>query len=319
MLYSKCDIDFSAMGKPVSEEAIEFKGTLESAVHEVRMEAAIDQFFIVHEQCDFEEMALNSYVDAHGNEAILESSLTVIREAADAKEKESTIEKIKKWIKEIPGLVSKGLAHISEKFSGTTLTKIKDRIKNVKNVKIEMPDFKAWGDKIVKAFQSISVLEKILSKIKKGEKVTKEEINEEVAKATGGDPKGNSKALMNIEKPEEKTQTVDGKTFFDKVEEQVKRFGSSIEEAGKKVKYLLGESLHLIQLVGMATIGVYAMIAFMVFGACLLAVGAFISAASYVVSTIWNAGKDVANAVSDKVHDATKKDKGNFSGETVEA
>ena len=321
MLYSKCDIDFSAMGpnKPKTEEAIEFKGTLESAVHEVRMEAAIDQFFIVHEQCDFEEMALNAYVDAHGNEAILESSLTVIREAAEDQEKRGLIAKIKDYISKVPGLVSKALSTISEKLSGITLEKFKEKIKDIKNVKVEMPDFKEWADRIINAFNGIKIFEKILSKIKKGEKVTKEEINEEVAKATGGDSKGDSKALMNIEKPKEKAQNVDGKTFFDNVEKRARDISSSIEEAGKKVKYLLGEALRLIELAGVAVISVYAITLFVKFGFCLWVAGAFIGAMCVAVSAIWNAGKDAANAVSDKVHNATKKDEGNFSGETVEA
>ena len=321
MLYSKCDIDFSAMGpnKPKTEEAIEFKGTLESAVHEVRMKDMIDQFFMVHERCDFEEMALNAYVDAHGNEAILESSLTVIREAADAEGDKKIGQKIKEKLAEIPGMVQKALSTIAEKCSGASLEKLKEKIKGIKNVKVSMPDFKSWGDKILNALKSFAVFQKIIEKVKRGEKVTSEEVKEEVAKATGGDAKGNTKQLMNVEQPEEKSQTVDGDSFINTVKEYAGKFGTAIKDAGGMVKKALQVLLGLIGMVAGGVIFAVVSILCTAFLVCVLAISVFIAAGLSVASVIWNAGKNAANAVSDKVHNATKKDEGNFSGETVEA
>ena len=321
MLYSKCDIDFSAMGakKPVAEEAIEFKGTLESAVHEVRMKDMMDQFFIVHEQCDFEEMALNAYVDAHGNEAILESSLTVIREAADAEGDKKIGQKIKEKLAEIPGMVQKALSTIAEKCSGASLEKLKEKIKGIKNVKVSMPDFKAWGDKILNALKSFSVFQKIIEKVKRGEKVTSEEVKEEVAKATGGDAKGNGKQLMNIEQPEEKSQTVDGDSFINTIKEYASKFGTAIKDAGGMVKRGLQTLLGLIGAVAGAVIFTVLSILCTAFLICILAISLFIRAFLKVVKAVLFVGKKVAGAVSDKIHGATKKDEGNFSGETVEA
>lgn len=327
MLYSKCDIDFSAMGsKHEAENAIEFKGTLESAVHEVRIEMAIEQFFTVHEQCDFEEMALEAYVDAHGNEAILESNLTVIREAAESQEETSLLQRIKKKAAELPGIIAKGLATISEKLSGVGLDKLKEKVKGIKNVKVEMPDFDSWANRIVKAFESLSIVKKIIAKMKRGEKVTSEEVKEEMAKATGGDAKGGSKALMNVEKPEEKSQNVDGERFVDKVKGFAAKIGKALQDAGKTVKNFLADLPGMIKSVGAYVVGSILSIIIVSFMTCVLAITIFIAAVLAVVAGIYHAGKVVAGAAKDKAQDlygrvryGTRKDDGNFSGETVEA
>jgi len=333
MLYSKCDIDFSAMGsKPEAENAIEFKGTLESAVHEVRMDLMLDQFFIVHEQCDFEEMALEAYVDAHGNEAILESNLTIIREAAEDKEKKTMIQKVKEYIAKIPGMISNALSSLSERLSGASIEKLKEKVKGIKNVKVEMPDFKSWADKIMNAFKSFNILEKILGKMKKGEKVTKEEINEEVAKATGGDPKGNTKAVLNIEQPKEKTQTVDGETFVEQIKKYAGMFATAIKEYGGKAKKLLEDFLKFIKDTTLLILWTYAMVIVTWIAVILVVIINFATAIIRAVTAIWNAGKKAAGNVADAAKTVggaaykaasaiknTKKDDGNFSGETVEA
>lgn len=210
MLYSKCDINFNAVGKTPATEIAEIvpTGTIESAIMDLRLEMAVDSFFIEHARWEYEGMALEAYKEACGDETVLESNLTVIREADENAGKETMGQKIKNYAAKIAGMITKALGDLAEKLSNTMVGKLIERIKNGAKEKIEAVDFAVRFEKLKLTLKAIDIISKYAHMAKSGkEEVTVEEIKEDIAKQTGGDPAGGMKETLNLAEKDEKTKT----------------------------------------------------------------------------------------------------------------
>ena len=206
MLYSKCDINFNAVGKTPATEIAEIvpTGTIESAIMDLRLEMAVDSFFIEHARWEYEGMALEAYKEACGDETVLESNLTVIREADENAGKETMGQKIKNFIAKIAGIFTSGL----EKLSNSAVGRLAERIKNGAKEKVETIDFRAQLEKLKKVLKVFDTITKHIHGVKVGKEQPKvEDIKEEIAKQTGGSPDGGMKETLNLGEKSEKTTT----------------------------------------------------------------------------------------------------------------
>ena len=234
MLYSKCDINFNAVGKTPATEIAEIvpTGSIESAIMDLRLEMAVDSFFIEHARWEYEGMALEAYKEACGDETVLESNLTVIREADENAGKETMGQKIKHIIAKIAGIFTSGL----EKLSNSAVGRLAERIKNGAKEKVETIDFKAQLEKLKKVLKVFDTITKHIHGAKAGKEQPKvEEIKEEIAKQTGGNPDGGMKENLNLGEKSEKTTTITKEQLIAFLKEFPGQAMTILKEAKNKV------------------------------------------------------------------------------------
>jgi len=312
MLYSKCDIDFNAVGKTTAVDEPTPVWSMESTVMDLRLETAIDNFFIEHARWEYEGMALEAYKEACGDQTVLESNLVVIREADENAGKEKFGQGIKKMITSIPNMISSAIDKIMTGLSNSFLGRIAEKLKTAKKEKIDTIDFKAKLDKLQNALKVFDVISQKIKAMRGGKQTTTEEIKEDIAKQTGGSADGGMKATLNLESKDDKTTT----STPEEILKAAKDIPGKIVPALKSAKSTIGKCLKdLYDMIMSHDTKGFRNIGWQVAQLIMVAGGVVVMAVMSVVNAIRTAAGSVGGAAKDAFDKAkawknTKEEKG---------